>query len=311
MNLMIAAIGLVSAGFLVGGCDKSIAGSELHVSSASNTAEASALRVDVKMGQVKMGQSDHGHGRTASGQNTRYTDITRFGVFHKASAHTQKSALAGGRTPITTEAHVAYNGLRAFFGLEAVALDTIGRWAFQNAMTNNAVPHDQDLKAVGLFYAMQGAKVGWIDARTFDPQIMADIQKAARLGTSDQVMALVKAHGRDGFARFLVTSGLTEAFINTLKMEPHYGGIMHARTHGGLRFDAVPNRKHAEHGRPTAHHLNHLTVLNHEQTKPFMNDTFDWPQWAALDAANAVVATYFLSMVTLGSPHADGKYLMK
>ena len=302
MNLMIAAIGLVSAAFLIGGCGKSNAGSEVRASSASNTAEASALRVDVKMGQ---------NGHAASGQSTRYTDITRFGVFHKASAHTHKSALAGGRTPITTEAHVAYNGLRAFLGMEAVALDTIGRWAFQNAMTNNAVPYDQDLKAVGLFYAMQGAKVGWIDARAFDPQIMADIQKAARLGTSDQVMGLVKAHGRDGFARFLVSSGLTEAFINTLKMEPHYGGIMHARTHGGLRFDAVPNRKHAEHGRPTAHHLNHLTVLNHEQTKPFMNDTFDWPQWAALDAANAVVSTYFLSMVTLGSPHADGKYLMK
>ncbi|MEM7525582.1 MAG: calcium-binding protein, partial [Pseudomonadota bacterium] len=208
--------------------------------------------------------------------------------------------LEGGRTAITTEALVAYNGLRSFFGLAPVELETIGQWAFDNDLTNNAAAYDQDLFGVGLYYGMQGAKVGWIRDEAFDPQILADIQRTARLGSVEDVMAMVEAHGHPGFAAFLRSADLVDEFVNTLKMEPHYGGWMHGRVHGGL---AIPDE--AGGAAATAHDLNHLTVLSHDQTQPFMNDTFDWPQWPALDVAPADVIDYFQSMVVLGDPLGD------
>ena len=48
--------------------------------------------------------------------------------------------------------------------------------------------------------------------------------------------------------------------------------------------------------------MNHLTVLSHDQSQPFMNDTFDWPQWPALEVPHGVVIDYFQSMVTLSDP---------
>jgi len=33
-----------------------------------------------------------------------------------------------------------------------------------------------------------------------------------------------------------------------------------------------------------------------------MNDTFDWPQWPALDVSDSGVIEYFQSMVSLGNP---------
>jgi chitinase len=51
-----------------------------------------------------------------------------------------------------------------------------------------------------------------------------------------------------------------------------------------------------------AHDLNHLTVLSHDQMQPFMNDTFDWPQWPALEVGHDRVIEYFQSMVVLGNP---------
>lgn len=230
-----------------------------------------------------------------------FVSITAFGTFHGSSSHTMDQALEGGRTPITTEALEAYNGLRDFFGLDPVDLEEIGQWAFANDMTNNDEAYDQDELGVGLYYAMQGAKVGWISDSTFDPQLLADIQKAARLGTEDEVMEMVGANAHEGFVDFLEDEGLTETFINTLKMEPHYGGWMHGRTHGDLGFDDEGGGQVA-----TAHDLNHLTVLSHDQSQPFMNDTFDYPQWPALDAPEADVANYFQSMVTLGDPHGEG-----
>jgi hypothetical protein len=75
-------------------------------------------------------------------------------------------------------------------------------------------------------------------------------------------------------------------------MEPHYGGWMHDRAHGVLLID----------GAATAHDVNHLTILSHDQTRPFMNDTWDYPQWPALTVPNTKVIEYFQSMVTLGDP---------
>ncbi len=229
-----------------------------------------------------------------------YDDITAFGVFHGTSSHTHGDSLAGGRTPITTEALVSYNGLRVFVGLDAVEMAAIGQWAFANRLNHNGQAYEQDLLGVGLYYGMQGAKVGWIRDDAFDPQILADIQLAAREGRTDAVMAMVETVGHPGYADHLTQAGLVDAFVNTLKMEPHYGGWMHGRVHGDLAFNNGAGAAVA-----TAHDLNHLTVLSHDQTEPFMNDTFDWPQWPALDVPEPDVIDYFQSMVVLSDPRGD------
>ena len=221
----------------------------------------------------------------------QYTDIMTFGMFH-GSSHTGMDALEGGRTAITTEALVAYNDQRKFAGLAPVALEDIGNWAFANKLTNNAQAWNNDLQGVGLYYAMQGAKVGWIADDKFDPQVVADIERTARLGSAASVMAMVAEYGHVGFAEYLMDSGGETAFIDTLKMEPHYGGWMHDRANGRLVLE----------GSATAHDVNHLTVLSHDQSQPFMNDTWDWPQWPALDVSRKRVIEYFQSMVALGNP---------
>lgn len=226
-----------------------------------------------------------------------YVDITSFGNFHGSSSHTGHDELHGGRTAITTEALVAYNGLRNFLGYQNAELETIGQWAFDNDLTNNDQAWGQDLQGVGLYYAMQAAKVGWIRDNAFDPQLLADIQRTARLGDPVDVMTMVEANSHEGFADYLIQNGLVGTFINTLKMEPHYGGWMHGRVHGDLTF---PDGDGAR-----AHDVNHLTVLSHDQTQPFMNDTFDWPQWSALDVPHQDVIDYFQSMVILGDPLGD------
>ncbi|WP_299478300.1 cellulose binding domain-containing protein [uncultured Roseibium sp.] len=240
--------------------------------------------------------TDHGH-ENQKDTSGSYVDITTFGNFHGTSSHTGHDDLHGGRTAITTEALVAYNGLRGFLGFEDLDIVTIGQWAFDNDLTNNDQAWGQDLEGVGLYYAMQGAKVGWIRDDAFDPQLIADIQRTVRLGDPADVMAMVEANSHDGFADYLTRNDLVDTFINTLKMEPHYGGWMHGRVHGGLTF---PDGQGAR-----AHDVNHLTVLSHDQTQPFMNDTFDWPQWSALDVPHQDVIDYFQSMVVLGDPLGD------
>jgi len=225
---------------------------------------------------------------------SQYTDIMTFGMFH-GSDHTGMNALEGGRTAITTEALVAYNNQRAFAGLAPVTIDDVGNWAFANKLTNNPQAWNNDLQGVGLYYAMQGAKVGWIADDKFDPQIVADIERTARLGSAAGVMAMVAEYGHDGFAEYLMDSGGETAFIDTLKMEPHYGGWMHDRANGRLVLE----------GSATSHDVNHLTVLSHDQLQPFMNDTWDWPQWPALDVSHKRVIEYFQSMVALGNPLGD------
>ena len=223
-----------------------------------------------------------------------YVDIMTYGMFH-GSDHTGMDALEGGRTAITTEAVVAYNDLRRFAGLAPTTIENVGRWAFANGLTNNAQASGNDLQGVGLYYAMQGAKVGWIADAKYTPQLVADIERAARLGSANEVMAMVAQYGHAGYAEYLLANGYQTAFINTLKMEPHYGGWMHDRAHGRLLID----------GAATSHDVNHLTILSHDQTQPFMNDTWDYPQWPALDVPNKKVIEYFQSMVTLGNPLGD------
>ncbi len=224
--------------------------------------------------------------------DSEYVDISTFGVFHGSDHTDHSNAFEGGRTAITTEALVAYNNLREFAGLAPATIEQVGTWAFANHMTNNAQAWDNDLQGVGLFYAMQGAKVGWFADDKFDPQIVADIERTARLGSADDVMAMVEEYGHDGFADFLTDNGYETTFIDTLKMEPHYAGWMHDRAQGNLSIEGVA----------TSHDVNHLTVLSHDQMQPFMNDTWDWPQWPALDVSHAGVIEYFQSMVTLGNP---------
>ena len=240
----------------------------------------------------EMDHSGHDHGMAASPQSGDYIDITSWGTFHGSNNNSEHTELVGGRTAITTEAMVAYNGLRAFAGLDAVEIQAVGEWAFSQGLTNNSQAWGNDTKGVGLWYAMQGAKVGWIADEAYDPQILADIQRTARLGSENDVMGMVREFGHEGFADYIQQSGLQEAFINTLKMEPHYGGWMHGRTHGFLDVEGVA----------IAHDINHLTVLGWDQNQPFMNDTFDWPQWPALEVSDQTVINYYQGIVALGDP---------
>tara|TARA_B100000674_G_scaffold283268_1_gene234421 strand:+ start:1195 stop:3768 length:2574 start_codon:yes stop_codon:yes gene_type:complete len=226
-------------------------------------------------------------------KNSSYKAITHFGSLG-GSSHTTHDDLMGGRTPITTEALSAYNNLRGFLGLSEVEIEEVGRWAFTSGLTNNTTASGKDLSGVGLWYAMQGAKVGWIAGASFKPQLLADLQRTARLGDPDDVLQLARKVERSGFIEHLTNTGGIEAFINTLKMEPHFGGWMHSRAHGWLPIE----------GGAIAHDVNHLTVLSHDQSQPFMNDTFDWPQWPALDVPHGVVIDYFQSMVRLSDPTA-------
>lgn len=230
----------------------------------------------------------HGHGH----MNGPFTDITTWGSFHGSNHNSEHNELVGGRTAITTEALEAYNGLRAFAGLEAVGIEAVGEWAYAQGLTNNAQSWGEDTKGVGLWYAMQGAKVGWIADATYTPQILADIQRTARQGDTDAVMAMVESFGHEGFASHLRSHALVDTFVNTLKMEPHYGGWMHGRTHGFLDIEGVAIN----------HDINHLTVLGWDQQQPFMNDTFDYPQWPALEVSDDTVINYYQSIVTLGNP---------
>jgi len=244
---------------------------------------------------------DHDHGShdpmeppASSGD---YIDITSWGTFHDSNHNSEHDELVGGRTAITTEAHEAYNNLRAFLGLSPVTMEEVGEWAFSESLTNNSQAWGNDLLGVGLWYAMQGAKVGWISDGAYDPQILADIQRTARTvedptAMRDQVMDMVRQYGHEGYADYLEQYGIVDTFINTLKMEPHYGGWMHGRTHGFRSIEGVAIN----------HDVNHLTVLSWDQMQPFMNDTFDWPQWDALDVSDSGVIEYFQSMVSLGNP---------
>ena len=237
------------------------------------------------------GSHDHGD----------YMDITMWGDFHGSNNNSHHDQMVGGRTAITTEAMLAYNNLRAFLGLSELTFEDVGQWAFDEALTNNDQAWGNDLLGVGLWYAMQGAKVGWITDEDYDPQILADIQRTARI-VCDQaereelVMGMVRQYGLEGYADYLEANGMVETFINTLKMEPHHGGWMHGRCHGFLDI---------EDGTAIAHDINHLTVLNWAQTLPFYNDTFDWPQWDARDVSDSGVIEYFQSMVVLGDPRGN------
>jgi endoglucanase len=236
----------------------------------------------------------HSDGSHDSGD---YMDLTMWGEYHDSNDNSHHEQMVGGRTAITTEAMVSYNNLRAFLGLSAVAFEDVGQWAFNESLTNNSQGWGTDVKGVGLWYAMQGAKVGWITDEAYDPQILADIQRTARtvcnpIEMKAAVMDMVRQYGHEGYADYLLENQIEDTFINTIKMEPHYGGWMHARCHGFRSVEGVAIN----------HDINHLTVLSWDQMEPFMNDTFDWPQWPALNVSDSGVIEYFQSMVMLGDP---------
>ena len=229
-----------------------------------------------------------------------YIDITCWGTFHGSNHNSRHHELVDGRRAITTEALFCYNNLRAFIGLSALTCEDVGQWAFDEDLTNNSQAWGDDFKGVGLYYAMQGAKVGWIRDEAYTPQLLADIQRTARIvcdtdEMTNEVMEMVREYGIDGYADFLEMNDIVDIFVNTLKMEPHYGGWMHGRTHGFRPIEGVAIN----------HDLNHLTVLSWDQMQPFMNDTFDWPQWDALDVSDSGVIEYFQSMVVLGDPEGE------
>ena len=259
----------------------------IESSTTQQPPENSAM-ADMHDHHMHQGSMHDAHSAHAS---SNYTLITEWGASN-GSQHTTHGELTGGRTPITTEALVAYNNLRSFLGLNEASVDDVGRWAFANNLTNNTQAWGDDLKGVGLWYAMQGAKVGWIADGSFNPQSIADLQRTARLGDPNDVIAMADDIAKAGFIDHLKHVDGIEAFINTLKMEPHFGGWMHDRAHGWLSIEDVA----------IAHDINHLTVLSHDQMQPFMNDTFDWPQWDALKVSHQTVIDYFQSIATLSDP---------
>ena len=229
-----------------------------------------------------------------------YMDMGVWGKFHGSNNNSRLYEMVDGRTPITTEAMVAYNNLRGFLGLSSLEYEQVGQWAFNEALTNNSQWWGNDLKGVGLYYAMQGAKVGWVTDENYYPQFFADIQRTARRVCDPyemkiQVLDMARQVDIDGYIEYLEANGMVDAFINTIKMEPHYAGWMHGRCHGFRNMEGVAIN----------HDLNHLTVLSWDQMQPFMNDTFDWPQWNALDVSDSGVIDYFQSMVILGDPDDD------
>ena len=247
-----------------------------------------------RWGMCDIGHGDHDDHMPCMGE---FVDITCWGDFHGSNHNSDHDELVGGRTAITTEAMLAYNDLRAFLDLPPLAYEDVGRWAFDEMLTNNDTAWGNDLKGVGLWYAMQGAKVGWITDEAYYPHILADIQRTARtvcnpVEMRGMVMDMVREFGHPGFADHLEQGGMVETFINTLKMEPHYGGWMHGRCHGFRSMEGVAIN----------HDVNHLTVLGWDQMDPFMNDTFDWPQWDAWLVSDHAVINYFQSMVVLGDP---------
>ena len=140
---------------------------------------------------------DDGHGGHGGHSGGDYLDLATLGM-SGGSDHTGHSGLVGGRTSITSEAVHAYNALRDFVGLDPSTMDEIGGWAFANGLTNNSQAWGNDQMGVGMWYAMQGAKVGWMADNTFDPQIVADIERTARLGNPKDVMAMVYQYGHKG-----------------------------------------------------------------------------------------------------------------
>ncbi|MDG1061041.1 MAG: cellulose binding domain-containing protein [Synechococcus sp. cluster3_bin.96] len=267
--------------------------SEESAESSNTTAEPMVALQG--MGDYGMHQGHTMQPTTVSGSGGGFTDINTWGSFHGSNHNSEQNELVGGRTAITTEALLAYNGLRDFAGLAPASIEAVGSWAFENGLTNNSQPGGNDLQGVGLWFAMQGAKVGWISDASYDPQILADIQRTARLGSSGDVMQMIEQFGHEGFANYLTTNQLEEHFINTLKMEPHYGGWMHGRTHGFRDIEGVA----------IAHDIHHLTVLGWDQNEPFMNDTFDWPQWPALDVSDNTVINYYQGIVALEDPLSE------
>ena len=269
-----------------------------EVSATPQASEESAESSDTTSNPALEPVSEHGlghHGMNHDSSSGDYIDINAWGSFHGSNHNSEHDELVGGRTAITTEAMLAYNGLRAFAGLDAVEIEAVGEWAFNQGLTNNAQAWGDDTKGGGLWFAMQGAKVGWISDASYDPQILADIQRTARLGRSGDVMQMIEQFGHEGFADYLTTNQLEDHFIHTLKMEPHYGGWMHVRTHGFRDIEGVA----------IAHDIHHLTVLGWDQNEPFMNDTFDWPQWPALDVSDNTVINYYQGIVALEDPLSE------
>ena len=68
------------------------------------------------MGDDGMHQGHTMQPTTVSGSGGGFTDINTWGSFHGSNHNSEQNELVGGRTAITTEALLAYNGLRDFAG---------------------------------------------------------------------------------------------------------------------------------------------------------------------------------------------------
>ena len=121
--------------------------SEESAESSNTTAEPMVTQQG--MGDDGMHQGHTMQPTTVSGSGGGFTDINTWGSFHGSNHNSEQNELVGGRTAITTEALLAYNGLRDFAGLAPASIETVGSWAFENGLTNNSQPGATICKGLG------------------------------------------------------------------------------------------------------------------------------------------------------------------
>ncbi len=100
-----------------------------EVSATPQASEESAESSDTTPNPALEPVSEHGlghHGMNHDSSSGDYIDINAWGSFHGSNHNSEHDELVGGRTAITTEAMLAYNGLRAFAGLDAVEIEAVG-----------------------------------------------------------------------------------------------------------------------------------------------------------------------------------------
>ena len=251
------------------------------------------------------------------------------------------SAVYQGRGPINTSAHLAYNNLRNFLGLSSLTLSAIGEHAYKNGMTNNSwqqwVVSSGFDKGVGMYYSMQGAKIGWIkplsqlpaDKQNFDAisNVFIDLQIYARdypnttqngfnefryqnengtvtgaNKTYDEVKTFVlntvATYGHTGFSDYLQADTVN-------RLNPFISTLRMEPHYAGYMHSKVhggsnvPNT--SKNGSDyTVHSVNHFTVTDFNHTVQNRNDGFVWAQCQPQDNCNiAGFINYFHNILLL------------
>ena len=122
---------------------------DLDSSTSTESNPASAMGEMVNEAAEMAGHDSHNHSMHQHvAMEGPYTDINSWGSFHGSNHNSEHNELVGGRTAITTEAMEAYNGLRAFAGLEAVGMEAVGKSPFADCFNTNSFKSGESTQAV-------------------------------------------------------------------------------------------------------------------------------------------------------------------